>query len=99
MEQNVLRALCQADLQSLKTVASHLSGFRWREPIHQIIFSCLSNFLADGPHSRRERLAECATRKGFPDVDWDNFFSPGKIQARGVDELIRQLIDVDHGEQ
>jgi hypothetical protein len=93
MEQDVLQALCRGDSHLLKTEGSQLSGYRWREPIHQIIFTCLSNLLAGGPHSLRERLAECATRKGFPDVDWDDFFSLRPVPTLGAEELIRQLIE------
>ena len=93
LERSVLQVLCHGDSQPLKTAASQLSEYRWREPIHQIIFGCLNNLLAGGPHSLRERLAECATRKGFPDVEWDDFFSPRQFPAQGADELIRQLID------
>lgn len=90
-ERRVLQALCVGDLDVLKTAERLLSAHRWREPIHQIIFSCLIGFSAIGHIAVREQLAECATRKGFPDVEWEDFFTPHPISTQEVEELMRQL--------
>jgi len=94
-ERRILQALCQGDLKVLKTAARLLSGHRWREPIHQIIFSCLTSCSAGGPLALREQLIECATRKGFPDIDWGDFFSSHPISTQEAEELMRQLRDSD----
>src|SRR5258708_21636755 len=92
-ERRVLQALCQGDSNLLKTSEHLLSGYGWREPIHQIIFICLAGFAAGGPLTLRERLAECATRKGFPDVNWEEFFPPHPIPSQQAEALMRQLRD------
>jgi len=90
-ERHVLQALCVGDSNSQKTAGNLLSGYRWREPIHQIIFSCLMGFSAAGHATLREQLAECATRKGFPDVEWEDFFTLQPISTQEVEALMEQL--------
>src|SRR5690349_12514708 len=94
MERRVLQALCQGDSNVLQSAKSLLSRYLWHEPIHQIIFGCLASSSACGPVALRERLAECATRKGFPDVDWGDFFPPHPISTREAEKLILQLWDL-----
>lgn len=97
-ERRVLQALCKGDSEVLKTAVRLLSVRRWREPIHQIIFKCLASLSAGGPLTLRERLAECTTRKGFPDVDWELFFTSHSISSQDGEELMRQLRDLDNTE-
>lgn len=91
-ERRILQALCQHDRNALESAARFIAEYRWREPIHQIIFNCLRGLSHGGPLTRRERLAECATRKGFPDVDWEAFFPPHPISALESEERLRQLL-------
>ena len=92
-ERLVLQALCVEDLNLLKTARNLLSGYRWREPVHQVIFACLKSFSAAGHTALHEQLAECTTRKGFPDVEWEDFFPPEPISTREAEKLIRQMRD------
>ncbi|HLY59562.1 MAG TPA: hypothetical protein VKV95_02235 [Terriglobia bacterium] len=93
-ERRVLRAFCKGDRKVLDAAAQLLAQYKWREPVHQIIFNCLTGFPAGGPLTLRERLAACATRKGFPDVDWEEFFPPIPISDLESNELLRQLLDL-----
>lgn len=90
-----MQALCAGDRKVLESAVDLLAVYRWREPVHQIIFTCLSSFSASGHVSLRERLAACTTRKGFPDVDWEGFFPATPISGREAEELVRQLLDLD----
>jgi hypothetical protein len=94
-ERRVLQALCLGDSKTFNVAQRLLSGHRWREPIHQIVFSCLTSFPAGGTLALRERLTECATRKGFPDIEWDDFFPPHPISTQEAEQLMRQLRDSD----
>jgi len=88
----VLQALCTQGPEYLKSAGSLLAGYGWREPIHQIIFTCLTGLSARSPLTVRERLAECATRKGFPDVDWAEFFPASVISTGEFAVILRQLL-------
>lgn len=94
-ERRVLQALCAGDRKVLESAVGLLAVYRWREAVHQIIFTCLSSFSASGHVSLRERLAACATRKGFPDVDWEEFFPPDPISGGESEERLQQLLDLD----
>jgi hypothetical protein len=72
-----------------------LAGYGWREPVHQVIFTCLAGLRAMSPLTLRERLAECATRKGFPDVDWAEFFPASAISVGECVVIVRQLLEGD----
>ncbi|HEV2352189.1 MAG TPA: hypothetical protein VG028_20335 [Terriglobia bacterium] len=92
-ERRVLQALCNRDPKVMESAGRLLAGYRWREPVHQIIFACLSGISAGGPLSLRERLAGCATRKGFPDVDWEEFFPVHPISSQEAEGRVRLLLD------
>lgn len=95
-ERRVLQAFCKADAAVLRNAGRLLSSYRWRESVHQIIFTCLSSVSTGGPLSLRERLAACATRKGFPDINWEEFFPTQPISAQESEERLRQLLDLDN---
>ena len=95
-ERRVLQALCQETPEvSLRESAQRLlADYRWREPIHQAIFDCLVNLPCDGPLAMRDQLPARVTRKGFPDVAWEEFFQPASLTKHGAEDLMRQLRDV-----
>ncbi len=39
----------------------------------------------------REQLSGCATRRGFPDVAWEEFFQPVSVSREEAEELMQQL--------
>jgi hypothetical protein len=91
----VLRALCQGTLQgSLRPEAAKLlSGYAWREPVHQAMFNCLTTLAAHDPDDLRHNLFSCLTRKGFPDIDLEVFFEPHSLTRQEASTLIRILND------
>jgi hypothetical protein len=94
-ERRVLQALCKGDRKALNSAEQLLAQYKWRDPVHQIIFNCLTGIPAGGPLTLRERLAACATRKGFPDVDWETYFPSHPISGHEAEERLRQLLDSD----
>ena|SRR5690349_22629260 len=94
-ERLILQALCTQGPKFLKAAESLLAGYNWQEPIHQVIYTCLTSFSGRSPMTIRERLAECATRKGFPDVEWEEFFPACVISTSEFAAIIRQLLEVD----
>jgi hypothetical protein len=92
-ELQVLRAICQeSPLGSVREAASRLlKNYRWQEPVHQAIFTCLLQLPAGNPELLRTELPACMTRKGFPDVDWETFFEPLPLTPQDVAKAVLRL--------
>ncbi len=109
LEREVLRALCQdaatprnADLRLLDTAARVLSGYRFRNIEHQMVFDILrelrpglegSDHLAAAGHLK-ERLLRRLTLSGFPDVNLDAYFAFQDLNPDDVLERMRALASV-----
>ncbi len=92
-ERQVLRALCQSspdDRAGLNTLRS----YRWREPLHRLIFDFLINLRSAHPELIREQLPAHLTRRGFPDFDLAGFFQPHSLTKTDVNQLIHRLRDL-----
>lgn len=92
-EFRVLRALCQEPSGSSLTASakSLLSGYHWREPIHEEIFRAIVNLPNLDPVALRERLPALLTRRGFPDFDLENVFKPSAETAEDIFGLMKSL--------
>jgi hypothetical protein len=44
------------------------------------------------PSELREQLPAQATRMGFPDVSWDNYFGQNRSEQRNVRDLVDELL-------
>lgn len=91
----VLRALCQGTPQgSVRSEAAGLlSGYPWREPVHEVMFGCLTAIATVQPDDLRRVLFACLTRKGFPDIDLGIFFEPQSLTRKEATRLIQLLIN------
>ena len=94
LECEILGALCASPhLTSergrlLRALASH----DWRDPEHRVVYEALMRTLARGSDALRSELPGTATRMGFPDVDWGEYFKPCEAsQASEVERRIRAL--------
>jgi hypothetical protein len=94
----VLRAICQESPPGpVREAASRLlKSYRWQEPVHQVIFTCLLQLPAGNPELLRTELPACLTRKGFPDVDWEVFFEPLSHPLQDVEKVMLRLTSI-HG--
>jgi|SRR5579863_7978143 len=92
-ERRLLRALCQESCpaRARGSARSALADYRWREPVHQIIFRFVVTHAEPAAIPLPDQLPGLLTRKGFPDVEWDTFFQPTSISATEFTELIREL--------
>lgn len=96
IERNLLRTFCQSGgvAHLPPEILRDLRNYRWQGMDHQTIFDVL---LSSGTRvvARRERLAAQATRMGFPDINWSDYFQPwarGKGELkRSATELVRRL--------
>jgi hypothetical protein len=101
LESRILRALCTTpspfnsstkDHASTRTaVLEKLRAHRWQDPEHRVVFEALS--LLPGRHSTelREQLPGQATRMGFPDVNWDEYFAASDDYP-AIETLVAELL-------
>jgi hypothetical protein len=95
VEQRVLRVLCQGTPEGSirETARMVLRGYRWRELMHQVIFDILLSIPTEMPGVIQSQLPARLTRRGFPDVDIDDFFQPHGMSKKHAEELMQFLRD------
>jgi hypothetical protein len=85
LESRILRALCAEPPQSRSLGVHHASvrvailaklrAHRWQNPEHRLVFEALALLPGRDASELREQLPAQATRMGFPDVDWEEYFA------------------------
>jgi len=69
-----------------------LSNHVWQDAEHRVVFEAIQRLSSSDPKLLREQLPAQATRMGFPDVSWDNYFAPGTGEEKGFEALVRDLL-------
>ena len=94
-ERSVLRALClETPPGPLRETAKLiLHGYAWQEPLHALVFEILLRHATAPPEALRSRLPALLTRRGFPDVAWEDFFGSPVPPNEEVLRSMRQLRD------
>jgi hypothetical protein len=85
---------------SRKTLAL-LRGYDCHDCEHQIVFEAIERLRGRNNSELREQLPAQATRMGFPDVNWENFFAreelsqvrdkPGSYDDIDIEMLVEKL--------
>ena len=94
LEREILRALCASPHLSSERSGflRALGSYDWRDPEHRVVYEALLRTLARGSGTLRSELPATATRMGFPDVDWGEYFKPSEAsEAPEVESRIRDL--------
>jgi hypothetical protein len=93
LERRVLHVLCQGtDEGSIRSFARGiLEHYRWREPIHQALFSALMALPLESLDAIRFHLPARLARMGYPDVDWEAYFKPERFSKAEAEELVQRL--------
>jgi hypothetical protein len=98
LERSVLRKMCAATpgARSLSEAKKMLEPYVWRDADNRVVFESLCG-LSSGLTSAqlREQLPAQATRLGFPDVAWENYFTQDDLDAGDVASLIEQLLKTE----
>src|SRR5574337_508162 len=96
LERSVLQALCQGTPEGnlWETAGLILKDYHWREPLHEVIFRILVGLPTDSTEVIRQRLPSHLTRRGFPDVDWEQLFEPHHLSTEQVERLMKRLRDM-----
>jgi hypothetical protein len=95
IERQLLQALCQETTAGAlrETAQRLLVDYRWRDPTHQAVFDSLKDIPSRSPIPIRDQVPARVTRRGFPDVNWDEFFAPSTLSTEYSEDLMRQLRD------
>lgn len=85
--------MCQGTVEGSVLEAGKLilKDYRWHEPLHQVIFDVLVAIPTDVPELIRGQLPARLTRKGFPDVEWEDLFKPHSLSKKEAERLMEQL--------
>jgi hypothetical protein len=62
-----------------------------QDPKHRVVFEALTALPGRQPSALREQLPAQATRMGFPDVNWQNYFA-APADAPAIETLVAQLL-------
>ena len=93
IELRILRALCGASLgvSERETLIGNLEDYEWREEEHRVIFQAILKLRRAGAASLREHLPGAATRMGFPDIFWEDYFAADAGENMEIQEQLRIL--------
>lgn len=97
-EREILRRLCSSDPNAaIDRFVRDLLSYSWREPEHTTVFEAIRALAIrrGAGISWREELPAQATRMGFPDVEWSNYFGAADSSEPALDEMISQLLRCD----
>jgi hypothetical protein len=77
-EFRVLQAMCCQGGQGpvWRKAIEMLSDYRFRDPLHKLVFDVLRAIPEPAPASLQEIVVQRLTNRGFPDVDIEPFFHP-----------------------
>lgn len=94
IERRVLIALCSCDWKASgnSNITAELHFYRWRNAEHRIVFEALERISPCDATTLRELLPAQATRMGFPDVDWQQYFVRDSNSDGDAQKLIRELL-------
>jgi hypothetical protein len=94
LELAVLRAMCadagRGDWR--ETFVHALSGHNWKGAEHRIVFEAVASLGGRPAKQLREELPAQATRMGFPDVNWADYFTVGGATALDLETPVRKLM-------
>jgi len=95
IEKRLLGAMCQAaGGGSVWALAEGpLQNYRWREPSHAAVFAALGELPDRDPVLLRDLFPAVLTRKGFPDLAWQDFFEPCTVSDEEARRLVQRLLD------
>jgi hypothetical protein len=91
LELALLRWLCVSATSddSRNRVLSALPGHKWRDADHAIVFDALRRVPDRDKRPLREQLPAIATRMGFPDIAWEDYFV---VTAPAPEEEILEIL-------
>jgi hypothetical protein len=89
----LIRALCCGTPQgSVKEEGRRLlRNYHWHDEQCHAVYDALMNLPAQNLEILRELLPSELTRRGFPDVEWEDIFAPHLLSRDEVIGLMRRI--------
>jgi hypothetical protein len=84
---------CAALTAKRATILAQLRTHHWHDPEHRVVFEALTALPGRQASELREQLPAQATRMGFPDVNWQNYFA-APADASAIETLVAELLKV-----
>ncbi len=96
IERLVLQALCQGTREGpvLEEGKLVLKDYPWRETTHRVVYEVLITLPTDAPEVISDQLPSRLTRRGFPDIPWEDLFKPHSLSRQEAKRLMRRLSDL-----
>jgi hypothetical protein len=93
-ERQLLRELCSGRISrgQVLSAVDQLANYEWLVPEHATVFQAVRRAVRAAGDSWREILPAQATRMGFPDVDWPEYFTSDEEDATLLNHLVSRLI-------
>lgn len=93
LELALLRAFCSSKnvCAARDQIASVLPGYKWQDPENAIVYAALCKVSGRDSQPLREQLSAIATRMGFPDVAWEDYFVADAAAEQEILELLSKL--------
>lgn len=94
LEKLVLRVFCAGTLDGAAREATLplLRGYAWRSTLHKAVFDAILATPSRDPELLRQLLPAKLTRMGFPDVEWEEIFSPPSLSRDEAVARVRQML-------
>jgi hypothetical protein len=94
LEKLALRLLCVGTSQGAVKgpLILLLRGYPWQSTLHQATFDALAATPSSDSETLRQLLPAKLTRMGFPDVEWDELFTPLPMSREESIALVRQMV-------
>ena len=95
LEHEILQALCASTgtTRDRGELLTALSAHNWHDPEHRVVFEALLRIPSRDPATLRSVIPATATRMGFPDVEWGEYFGGGNVlELREVKARVRTLL-------
>jgi hypothetical protein len=97
LESRILRALCsnpssRTDNSAARAIIlARLRPHLWQDSEHRVVFEALTALPGRDATELREQLPAQATRMGFPDVNWENYFASVAADS-AIESLVAELL-------
>lgn len=91
-ERRILRALCSSSVlaHERETAMNQLAAHTWRAPEHRVVYQALTRMRSRDAAALRAELPSMATRMGFPDVEWNEYF--GRVESATEPDLTQLVV-------
>ncbi|MGH9714895.1 MAG: hypothetical protein ACRD5M_16495 [Candidatus Acidiferrales bacterium] len=100
LERRILRTLCsrQIPARDREVAMTQLALHTWRAPENRVVYEALTRMRNRDAASVRNDLPSIATRMGFPDVDWSEYFEhDAMVNETELALLVGRLAAVSSG--